>query len=95
MNLRGKVGTTIEHFKQLWEYINDSLFSKKRKTSKKQNKKLYIDDETDIIITKKIAGDMMFECKVVEDGYEGTGTLDVLNDVVPFFPGDVSMQSFE
>ena len=37
----------------------------------------------------------MFECKVVEDGYEGTGTLDVLNDVVPFFPGDVSMQSFE
>lgn len=37
----------------------------------------------------------MFECKVVEDVYEGTGTLDVLNDVVPFFPGDVSMQSFE
>ena len=31
----------------------------------------------------------------MEDGYEGTGTLDVLNDVVPFFPGDVSMQSFE
>ena len=52
MNLRGKVGTTIEHFKQLWEYINDSLFSKKRKTSRKQNKTLYIDDETDIIITK-------------------------------------------
>ena len=95
VNLRGKVGTTIEHFKQLWEYINDSLFSKKRKTSRKQNKTLYIDDETDIIITKKIAGDLMFECKVVEDGYEGTGTLDVLNDVVPFFPGDVSMQSFE
>lgn len=52
VNLRGKVGTTIEHFKQLWEYINDSLFSKKRKTSRKQNKTLYIDDETDIIITK-------------------------------------------
>lgn len=29
-----------------------SLFSKKRKTSRKQNKTLYIDDETDIIITK-------------------------------------------
>lgn len=52
VNLRGKVGTTIEHFKQLWEYINDSLFYKKRKTSRKQNKTLYIDDETDIIITK-------------------------------------------
>ena len=52
VNLRGKVGTTIEHFKQLWEYINDSLFSKKRKTSRKQNKTLYIGDETDIIITK-------------------------------------------
>ncbi len=25
----------------------------------------------------------MFECKVVEDGYEGTGTLDALNDVAP------------
>lgn len=28
VKLRGKVGTTIEHFKELWEYINHSLFSK-------------------------------------------------------------------
>lgn len=28
VKLRGKVGTTIEHYKELWEYINHSLFSK-------------------------------------------------------------------
>ena len=95
VKLRGKVGTTIEHYKELWEYINQSLFSKKRKASKKQNRKLYIDDETDIIVTKQLAGNLLFECKIVEDGCEGTGTLDVLNDVVPFYPGDISVQSFE
>ena len=68
VKLRGKVGTTIEHFKELWEYINHSLFSKKRKTSKKQNRKLYIDDETVIIVTKQLPAQYVFECKVVEDG---------------------------
>ena len=95
VKLRGKVGTTIEHYKELWEYINHSLFSQKRKSSKKQNRKLYIDDETTIIVTKQLAGQLLFECKVVEEGCEGVGTLDVLNDVVPFFPGDINTQSFE
>ena len=95
VKLRGKVGTTIEHYKELWEYINHSLFAQKRKTSKKKNSNLYNDDETVIIVTKQLAGQLMFECQVVEDGYEGTGTLDVLNDVVPFFPGDVNLQSFQ
>jgi len=93
--LRGKVGTTIEHYKELWEYINRSLFSKKRKAASKQSRKLYIDDETDIIVTKQLAGQLLFECKVVEEGCEGIGTLNVLNDVVPFFPGDINVQSFE
>lgn len=95
VKLRGKVGTTIEHYKELWEYINHSLFSQKRKSSKKQNRKLYIDDETTIIVTKQLAGQLLFECKVVEEGCEGVGTLDVLNDVVPFFPGDINTRSFE
>ena len=95
VKLRGKVGTTIEHYKELWEYINHSLFVQKRKTSKKTNRKLYIDDETMIIVTRQLPGQLLFECKIVEDGCEGMGTLDVLNDVVPFFPGDVNIQSFE
>ena len=95
VKLRGKVGTTIEHYKELWEYINHSLFSKKRKTSKKQNRKLYIDDETVIIVTKQLPAQYAFECKVVEDGCEGEGTLDVLNDVVSFYPGEINIQSFE
>lgn len=53
VNLRGKVGTTIEHW-ELWGYINDSS-SRKERLPKSKSKKLYIDDETDIIITKKIA----------------------------------------
>ena len=73
------MSTTIEHYKELWEYINHSLFSKKRKTSKKQDRKLYIDDETVIIVTKQLPAQYVFECKVVEDGCEGGGTLDVLN----------------
>ena len=95
VKLRGKVGTTIEHYKELWEYINHSLFSKKRKTSKKQNRKLYIDDETVIIVTKQLPAQYVFECKVVEDSCEGEGTLDVLNDVVSFYPGEINIQSFE
>ena len=95
VNLRGKVGTTIEHYKELWSYINKSLFSTKRKAAKKQNRKLYIDDETDIIVTKQVAGKLMFECQIVEDGVEGIGTLDCLNDVVLFYPGDISLRSFQ
>ncbi len=29
VKLRGKIGTTIEHYKELWEYITHSLFSQK------------------------------------------------------------------
>ncbi len=95
VKLRGKVGTTIEHYKALWEYINRSLFAKKRKASKAKTRKLAVDDEATIIITKQLAGKLMFECQLVEDGLEGTGTLDALNDVVPFYPGDISIRSFE
>lgn len=95
VNLRGKVGTTIEHYKQLWMYINHSLFSNKRKSGSNKRRKLDIDDETSIIITKQLAGQLMFECQVIEEGYECTGTLNVLEDVVPYYPGEVSIKSFQ
>lgn len=95
VNLRGKVGTTIEHYKQLWMYINHSLFSNKRKSGSDKRRKLDIDDETSIIITKQLAGQLMFECQVIEEGYECTGTLNVLEDVVPYYPGEVSIKSFQ
>lgn len=37
----------------------------------------------------------MFECQVIEEGYECTGTLNVLEDVVPYYPGEVSIKSFQ
>ena len=95
VKLRGKVGTTIEHYKELWQYINQSLFSSKRKATKKQIRKLDIDDETDIIVTKQLSGQLMFECKIVEDGVEGSGTLDCLNDVVLYYPGELTIHTFE
>lgn len=95
VNLRGKVGTTIEHYKQLWMYINHSLFSNKRKSGSNKRRKLDIDDETSIIITMQLAGQLMFECQVIEEGYECTGTLNVLEDVVPYYPGEVSIKSFQ
>ena len=95
VKLRGKVGTTIEHYKELWEYINKSLFSPKRKASKKQNRKLYVDDETDIIVTKQVAGQLIFECQIVEEGVEGKGTIDCVNDVVLFYPGDINLHAFQ
>ncbi len=95
VNLRGKVGTTIEHYKQLWMYINRSLFSNKRKSGSDKRRKLDIDDETSIIITKQLAGQLMFECQVIEEGYECKGTLNVLEDVVPYYPGEVSIKSFQ
>lgn len=95
IKLRGKVGTTIEHYKELWQYINQSLFSPKRKTKKIQARKLDIDDETDIIITRQIAGQLTFECQIVEEGVEGKGTIDCVNDVVLFYPGDISIHAFQ
>ena len=95
VNLRGKVGTTIEHYKELWSYINHSLFAQRQTTSTQQIRKLDIDDETDIIVTKQLAGELMFECQVVEDGCEGIGTLNALEDIVPYYPGEISIHAFE
>ena len=95
LNLRGKVGTTIEHYKALWAYINKSLFSTKRKAAKKQNRKLDIDDDTDIIVTKQLAGNLVFECQIVEEGVEGMGTLDCISDVVPYYPGEINLHTFQ
>ncbi len=72
-----------------------SLFSNKRKSGSDKRRKLDIDDETSIIITKQLAGQLMFECQVIEEGYECTGTLNVLEDVVPYYPGEVSIKSFQ
>ena len=95
LNLRGKIGTTIEHYKELWQYINLSLFSPKRKASQVRKRKLDIDDETDIIVTRQLEGQLLFECRIVEEGIEGTGTLNCVNDVVLFYPGEISIHSFE
>ena len=95
LNLRGKVGTTIEHYKALWAYINKSLFSTKSKAAKKQNRKLDIDDDTDIIVTKQLAGNLVFECQIVEEGVEGMGTLDCISDVVPYYPGEINLHTFQ
>lgn len=93
--LRGKVGTTIEHYKKLWEYINHSLFTNKRTTAKRHARKLDIDDETDIIITRQLPGQLMFECQIVEEGCEGMGTINALEDIVPFYPGEINVRAFE
>ncbi len=95
VNLRGKVGTSLEYYKELWAYINRSLFAKKRKATNQENRTLDIDDETDIIVTKPLAGQLMFECQVVEEGCQGKGTLNVLEDVVPFYPGELNIHVFE
>lgn len=95
VKLRGKVGTTIEHYKELWQYINQSLFSPTRKTKKIQARKLDIDDETEIIVTRQVAGQLIFECQIVEDGVEGMGTIDCVNDVVLFYPGDINLYAFQ
>lgn len=95
VKLRGKVGNTIEYYKAMWEFINHSLLAKKRKASKAKIRKLDLDEEVTIIVTKQLAGKLMFECQVVEEGCEGTGTLDALNDVVPFYPGEIGVRAFE
>lgn len=96
VNLRGKIGTTIEHYKALWDYIYRSLFAKKRKATKVRSRKLDIDDEVTIIVTQQLEGKLMFQCQVVEDGCEGTGTLNALEDIVPFYPGDTcSVRAFQ
>ena len=84
-----------EHYKALWAYINKSLFSTKRKAAKKQNRKLDIDDDTDIIVTKQLAGNLVFECQIVEEGVEGMGTLDCISDVVPYYPGEINLHTFQ
>ncbi len=89
----GNAGTNIEASKSLWNAIENSLFST-QPVVRARTKKPVVGDAYDIIITAKTGNtDQEFECRIVEDGYEGTGTL-LLSDIVGYYPGEIPLAAF-
>ena len=94
--LRLNQNATIEQYRKLWDYIDIAIFDKKDKTQVKSSVKcLDVDDQTQVIVTRRLRESLLFECEIVNDDVQGYGTLDVLNDCSPYYPGDISVSTFQ
>lgn len=91
----GNAASSISASKNLWHAIEKSLYSNHTSVQAKA-KKPVIGEGYDIIVTAKTANatDQEFECRIVEDGYEGTGTL-LLNETVGYYPGEINLATFQ
>lgn len=95
-DLRSKNIKSIEQFGRLWNFIDNSIQSNTKKTVEKKTKPVYVDDNVEIIVKKKINADSQcFECQIVSDGYEGTGILDADNEIVEYYPGPLTVADFQ
>lgn len=94
-DLRGKKFTTIEQYRKMWDYINTALFSQKKPATSFVVKSLDVDDQVRVIVTHRISDQLVFRCKIVNDELSGTGTLDIINDCSPYYPGDINVSTFE
>ncbi len=89
----GNASSSIGASKNLWHAIDKSLYSNHTSTQTK-NKRPVVGDAYDIIITAKTPNiEQEYECRIVEDGYEGEGTL-LLSETVGYYPGDIGTANF-
>ena len=82
-DLRNCTYKTIGQYKKLWEYLYTAVFSAQSSLIQSKINSLDIDDQTHVIIFRRIPGTLVFECKIVNDEVEGTGTLDIRTDCSP------------
>lgn len=94
-DLRNCTYKTIGQYKKLWEYLYTAVFSAQSSLIQSKINSLDIDDQTHVIIFRRIPGTLVFECKIVNDEVEGTGTLDIRTDCSPYYPGDIGVSTFE
>ncbi len=89
----GNAGSSIDASKSLWHAIDKSLYSNHTPTTAK-TKKPVIGDTYDIIIIAKTSNvEQEYECRIVEDGFEGEGTL-LLSEIVGYYPGEIGIAAF-
>lgn len=90
--LRSKNRDNIPYYKDLWRFIDQSLFGKQGKDVSTKNK-IMVGSQVTIIITRQMEN-WMFECRVVEKDYEGWGVIDAAKDITPYFPGKIDITDF-
>lgn len=95
-DLRGKNDDSISYYKRLWRHAEEVLSTARKVLPQAQQpSRLDVGDGTEIIVCGKVAGsEHIFECRIVEDGYEGIGTLNVQGDVVGYYPFGVTLSTF-
>ena len=95
-DLRGNKNNTLPHFKQLWNFIYQSFFSKTHLQPQRNRQLPRIGDDVNIIITKKLDDGLKFQCRVIdEDLEEVTGYIDAVEDIVYYYPGKLTVFDFE
>ena len=95
MEIQRDNSNSIRHYKQLWSFINKSIFDTVREKPVKVVKRLLEGAEVTIIITRKLPGDSAFECKVVDEGYDDAKGKISIEDIVPYYPGSLTVAAFE
>lgn len=94
-DLRGDKSNTVRHYKLLWDFIYKSFFSVRQPVRKKSRRPLYPGDDVDIIVTRKLDEGLLFECRVIDEGYEDViGYIDAAKDIVPYYPGKLALSDF-
>lgn len=93
-DLRGKNDDSLDYYSKIWRHAEDVLSTRPKQVRQKLNLQTLGEGEgTDIIVCQQ-KDDFLFECRIVEEGHEGTGLLNVKGDVVPYYPTGISTASF-
>lgn len=90
--LRNKTFDTIRSAGELWLFVENTL----NDTQGRRHPRRSLPDVGEcvsIIVCNQIA-ELTFECRIVDDRYEGMGTLAVKPDVVEYYPKDTQLNSF-
>lgn len=92
--LRGMKGDDLSYYRSLWRYAEKALTTARQPRRPVQHRTgLEVGDQTEIIVCRHMEG-FLFECRIVQEGREGVGTLNVVGDVVSYYPTGISIASF-
>lgn len=90
--LRGKNFDNIRSSRDLWLFIENALSD--GPTEKRSIRSLPdVGERVSIIVSNQI-GETTFECRIVDERFDGQGTLSVKGDVVEYYPKDTTLSSF-
>lgn len=94
-DIRGNKSNTISRYKRLWDFIGKSIFDAHRPKAVQDQPRLLPGEEVGIIVTVQRGDSLVFDCRVIGEGLEHvTGTLDAVHDLVPYYPGKLTVDDF-